>query len=67
MTSKLRLKITKSVLICIFLIGVIVNADRISHSGVIKNCKRSLALLEPDVVIYTNDIDFKPDEEYKSG
>jgi len=45
----------------------LVSANQINHQGVIKNCKRSLALLEPDVVIYTNDIDFKPDQDYMSG
>ena len=29
--------------------------------GVIKNCKRTLHMLEPDVVIYTNDLTFKPE------
>ena len=30
-------------------------------SGIIKNCKRTLHMLEPDVIIYTNDITYKPD------
>ena len=29
--------------------------------------KRSVALLEPDVVIYTNDIDFTPKKAYENG
>ena len=33
------------------------------RDGYIKECKRSLALLEPDVVIYTNDIVFVPGKE----
>ena len=33
------------------------------RQGVINECKRSLALLEPDVVIYTNDITFTPGKE----
>ena len=49
------------------MISLLVGAARVNHGGVIKNCKRSLALLEPDVVVYTNDIDFKPDKEYQSG
>ena len=36
-----------------------------SSSGVIKNCKRTLHMLEPDVVIYTNEIAYRPDESLK--
>jgi len=31
--------------------------------GVIEDCKRSLAMLEPDVVIYTNQITFMVDQD----
>ena len=34
-----------------------------SREGYIKECRRSLALLEPDVVIYTNEIVFVPGKE----
>lgn len=30
-------------------------------AGIIKNCKRTLHMLEPDVIIYTNDLTFKPE------
>ena len=67
MTSGYRYNTSKLALLYLTLISSIAGAARVNQSGVIKNCKRSLALLEPDVVIYTNDIDFKPDEEYSSG
>jgi len=38
-----------------------VSARVLDSAGVIKNCKRSLHMLEPDVIIYTNDITFAPD------
>ena len=44
-----------------------VYADRVNYEGVVKLAKRSVALLEPDVVIYTNDIDFQPKHDYESG
>lgn len=33
----------------------------LASSGLITNSKRTLHMLEPDVIIYTNDISFKPD------
>jgi hypothetical protein len=42
-------------------------AERVRSEGMIKLAKRSIALLEPDVVIYTNDIDFAPKDLYKNG
>ena len=66
MTSRIRYNLSAFALLCLVLISSVA-ANRVSHQGVIKNCKRSLALLEPDVVIYTNDIDFQPDNAYESG
>ena len=36
-----------------------------SSAGVVKNSKRTLHMLEPDVIIYTNEITFRPDERNK--
>jgi hypothetical protein len=38
-----------------------VSARVFDSAGVVKNCKRTLHMLEPDVTIYTNDITFAPD------
>ena len=38
------------------------SARILESAGVIKNCKRALHMLEPDVIIYTNDITFEPHE-----
>ena len=67
MTSRQRFNFTVLAIFCFCLSISLVDADLISYHGVIKNCKRSLALLEPDVVIYTNDIDFKPDQQDEAG
>ena len=42
-------------------------AERVRSEGMIKLARRSVALLEPDVVIYTNDIDFVPKDLYENG
>ena len=52
---------------CLVALFAIVTAAQVEHQGLIKRCTRSLALLEPDVVVYTNDISFMPENDYQRG
>jgi hypothetical protein len=45
----------------IFSVFALLACCQAQSAGVIKNCKRTLHMLEPDVVIYTNDLTFKPE------
>ena len=61
--SKLILLITVAILLALSPVRAA------GRDGVVKEMKRSLALLEPDVVIYTTEIAFKPgkDDELPDG
>ena len=59
--------ILSSARICLLALLAVASAVKVNHEGQIKRCTRSLALLEPDVVIYTNDISFIPEKDYESG
>ena len=61
--SKLTLLITVAIILALSPVRAA------GRDGVVKEMKRSLALLEPDVVIYTTEIAFKPgkDDELPDG
>ena len=59
MTSRVRFNLSKTTLL-FALFMAFACAERVKIDGTIPLAKRSIALLETDVVIYTNDIDFEP-------